>query len=136
MTIRRGMADYRQAGAGGIIFMGLLQAQGQEMTYEQRKILYHAIYVSELAKFEVLEDTIKTNPKTYEKIVTSLKLLGELTEQADTDYKSGFESHNSYGGLENAFVKLLGLELSHLWIVAVHGRMIENVIDDEKVLMA
>ena len=59
MTVRRGMADYRQAGAGGILFMYLLQAGSQEMTYEQRKILYRAAYDIECVKIEVSLDSLR-----------------------------------------------------------------------------
>jgi hypothetical protein len=122
MTVRKGMADYRQAGAGGIIFVWLLQGGSQEMTYEQRKILYRSTYSAIVSKLRV------TDTKEHE---DELKRLVKETEekltQARKDYKSSFESHSSSGDLENNYSELLAQIFDNLWDMAIYGKMIESV---------
>lgn len=131
MTVRRGMADYRQAGAGGILFMGLLQAQGQEMTYEQRRILYRSLFSLESAKLEY-----DPSSKKDEIIIEKIKETQKLLLQAGKDYQSHYEGHQSFDQFENAYAELLAQILDNLWIIAIKAKLVENVIDDEKVVMA
>lgn len=131
MTVRKGMADYRQAGAGGILFMGLLQAQGQEMTYEQRRTLYRSMYSIEVAKLEV-DSKLKDDPKMG-MLIGSCKLM---LDQAGTDYKSVYEGHQTYDTAENNYAELLAQILDTLWEIAIKAKLIESIIDDEKVIMA
>ena len=127
MTIRRGMADYRQAGAGGILFMGLLQAQGQEMTYEQRRILYRAMYSNEVAKVEIEEDSLKKKPENYNRISILIGATKLLLDQAGTDYLSSYEGHQTYDKAENNYAELLAQILDNLWEIAIKARLIESI---------
>jgi len=131
MTVRRGMADYRQAGAGGILFMGLLQAQGQEMTYEQRRILYRAMYSNEVSKVEV--DKKMVVDERIGLLIGSTKIL---LDQAGADYLSSYEGHQSWDTAENNYAELLAQILDNLWEIAIKAKLIESIIDDDKVLMA
>jgi hypothetical protein len=121
MTVRRGMADYRQAGAGGILFMGLLQAQGQEMTYEQRRILYRAMYSTVVAKVEA-DDKAKKD----ERICMLIGATKLLLDQAGLDYKAIYEG-KSYDDAENKYAELLAQILDNLWEIAIKARLIESV---------
>jgi hypothetical protein len=123
MVIRRGMADYQQAGAGGIIFMALLQALTIEMSYEQRRIMYRGTYSAIVAKLEV--DSKLKDDKEIGILIGGTKLL---LDQAGLDYKSDFESHKTYGKLENAYNELLAQVLDKLWALAIQGKLIEKVI--------
>ena len=129
MAIRRGMSDYRQAGAGGIIFMGLLQALTFPMDYEQRKILYRGLYSAIVAKIEV-DKRIKVNTDLDVRIgwlISSVKLL---IDQAGRDYKSSFEDKTTYGELENNYTELQGQILDHFWEIVVKANLIEYVTED------
>jgi hypothetical protein len=127
MAIRRGMADYQQAGAGGIIFMGLLQSITLPMTYEQRRITYRGIYSAILAKLETDKDL-----KEDEHIGTIVGATKILLDQAGTDYKASFEG-KTFGDLENKYCELLAQIYDQLWILAIQGKMIERVtvVQDE-----
>jgi hypothetical protein len=126
MTLRKGMADYRQAGAGGILFMGLLQAQGQEMTYEQRRILYRSMYSNEVAKIE-MDETIKKNTELFNRISMLIGSTKLLLDQAGRDYLSRYEGHNTHDNAENEYAELLAQILDNLWEVAIKAKMIESV---------
>ena len=126
MAIRRGMSDYRQAGAGGIIFMGLLQALTFPMDYEQRKILYRGLYSAVVAKIEV-DKRIKLDTERDARIgwlISSVKLL---IDQAGRDYKASFESKETYDELENNYTELQGQILDHLWEISVKANLIEGL---------
>ena len=122
MAVRRGMADYQQAGAGGIIFMTLLQSLTIEMTYEQRRITYRGAYSAIVAKLES-DDKLKED-KDIGTIVGATKIL---LDQAYIDYKSAFESHSTTSNLENDYCELLAQILDNLWILAIKGKLIERV---------
>ena len=126
MAIRKGMADYRQAGAGGILFMGLLQAQGQEMTYEQRRILYRSMYSNERAKIE-MDASIEKNP-CFSRICAVLTDTKLLLDQAGRDYQSRYEGHQTHDEAENDYAELLALILDNLWEIAIKAKLIESVI--------
>ena len=126
MAIRRGMADYRQAGAGGILFMGLLQAQGQEMTYEQRRILYRSMYSNEVAKVE-MDETIKKNTELFDRISILIGSTKLLLDQARTDYRAAYEGHQTCDDAENDYSELLAQILDNLWEVAIKAKLIESV---------
>lgn len=119
------MADYRQAGAGGIIFMGLLQSLTIPMTYEQRKILYRGLYSAIVAKVEV--DKKNKDDLTIGMLIGAVKLL---IDQAGRDYKAHFESKDTYGELENNYTELQGQILDKLWEIAVKANLIETITDD------
>lgn len=130
MAIRRGMADYQQAGAGGIIFVGLLQSITLPMTYEQRRITYRGIYSAIVAKMQ-LDDKLDgstpipaLNGKTMDMVIGGTKLL---LDQAGVDYKPSFEG-KTFGDLENAYCELLAQILDNLWVLAIQGKMIEKVM--------
>jgi hypothetical protein len=123
MTIRRGMADYRQAGAGGIIFMGLLQLQGQEMTYEQTRIVCRRVYSAEMAKLEIADEKISKD----EIVVSSHKHCWKLIKQSVEDYRSHFESHQSTSDAENNYAELLSQIVDELWKIAIRAKLIENI---------
>ena len=125
MAIRRGMSDYRQAGAGGIIFMGLLQSLTFPMSYEQRKILYRGLYSAIVAKVEV--DKKVKEDKHIGMLISGVKIL---IDQAGTDYKSFFESKDSYGELENNYAELQAQILDKHWEIAVKANLIETVTDE------
>ena len=125
MAIRRGMSDYRQAGAGGIIFMGLLQALTFPMSYEQRKILYRGLYSSIVAKVEV--DKKAKDDERIGWLISAVKLH---IDQAGRDYKSYFESKDTYGELENNYAELQAQTLDKLWEIAVKANLIETVTED------
>jgi hypothetical protein len=121
MTVRRGMADYRQAGAGGILFMGLLQAQGQEMTYEQRRILYRSMYSNEISKVEMDKKASQD-----ERIIQLLKDTKSMLDTAGNDYKSMYEG-KTYDTAENNYAELLAQILDNLWEVAIKAKLIESI---------
>ena len=129
MAIRRGMSDYRQAGAGGIIFMGLLQALTFPMSYEQRKILYRGLYSAIVAKVEV-DKRIKVDTELDARIGKLIGATKLLIDQAGKDYKSFFESKDSYGELENDYTELLAQILDKHWEISVKANLIENVTED------
>jgi hypothetical protein len=116
------MADYRQAGAGGIIFVGLLQLQGQEMTYEETRKVCRRVFSAEIAKIE-MDDRAKKDHQIKEAISAAWILL----EQATADYKPQFESHSTVSDLENQYAELLAQIVDNLWIIAVRGKLIESV---------
>ena len=126
MTVRRGMADYRQAGAGGIIFMGLLQAQGQEMTYEQRRILYRSLYSAVVAKIDMDDKTKKEQRISY-----LVKDTQKLLKQAGEDYQAPFEQ-KTYGEIENAYSELLAQILDALWEMAIRAKLIESITMEQE----
>jgi hypothetical protein len=121
MTVRRGMADYRQAGAGGILFMGLLQAQGQEMTYEQRRILYRAMYSNEISKVEMDKKASEDS-----RIIQLLKETKSMLDTAGNDYKAMYEG-KTYDSAENNYAELLAQILDNLWEVAIKAKLIESI---------
>ena len=125
VAIRRGMSDYRQAGAGGIIFMGLLQSLTFPMSYEQRKILYRGLYSAIVAKVEV--DKKAKEDKHIGTLIGATKLL---IDQAGTDYKAYFESKETHSELENNYTELLAQILDKHWEIAVKANLIETVTDD------
>jgi len=129
MAVRRGMADYRQAGAGGIIFMGLLQAQGEEMSYEQRKILYRSLYSAMLAKVELTE--LGKHLDRVDMLIGATKIL---LDQAGTNYLSIFENHASFSTAENNYSELLAQILDSLWEIAMKGKLIENIVVDQEMV--
>lgn len=123
MTVRRGMADYRQAGAGGIIFMGLLQLQGMEMTYAFTRTVARRVYSAELAKLETQDKEDK-----YEKdIQRAIDKCQILLDKALDDYRTYFEDHNSVDQAENEYAELLSQVVDQLWIIAIKGKLIENI---------
>lgn len=130
MAIRRGMADYQQAGAGGIIFVGLMDGIVLPMSYEQRRIMYRGIYSAIVAKLELdtnikLDEPIKTlDGRTISTIVGATKIL---LDQAGRDYKPAFEG-KTFGELENKYCELLAQIYDQLWILAIQGKMIERVM--------
>jgi hypothetical protein len=119
------MSDYRQAGAGGIIFMGLLQSLTFPMTYEQRKILYRGLYSAIVAKVEVDKKT--KDDGAIGLLIGAVKLL---IDQAGKDYKAHFENKETYGELENNYTELQGQILDKLWEIAVKANLIETITDD------
>ena len=125
VAIRRGMSDYRQAGAGGIIFMGLLQALTFPMSYEQRKILYRGLYSAIVAKVEV-----DKKAKEDERIGWLISAVKLHIDQAGRDYQSQFESKETYGSLENNYTELLAQILDIHWEIAVKANLIETVTED------
>ena len=125
MAIRRGMSDYRQAGAGGIIFMGLLQALTFPMDYEQRKILYRGLYSAIVAKVEM-----DKKAKDNERIGTLIGATKLLLDQAGTDYKAYFESKETHSKLENDYTELLAQILDKHWEICVKANLIETVTED------
>ena len=126
MAIRRGMSDYRQAGAGGIIFMGLLQALTFPMSYEQRKILYRGLYSAIVAKIEV-DKRIKLDTERDARIGWLISAVKFLIDQAGRDYKSFFESKDSYGELENNYAELQAQILDIYWEISVKANLIEGL---------
>jgi hypothetical protein len=122
MVVRRGMADYQQAGAGGIIFLTLLQSLTVEMTYEQRRITYRGAYSAIVAKLET-DEKLK-NDKEIGTIIGATKIL---LDQAGTDYRSSFEG-KTFNDLENKYCELLAQILDNLWILAIQGKLIEKVL--------
>ena len=122
MAIRRGMSDYRQAGAGAIIFMGLLQSLTFPMDYEQRKILYRGLYSAIVAKIEVDK---KASVDT--EIGTKIGAVKLLIDQAGRDYKAYFESKETHSDLENNYTELLGQILDLLWEITVKTKLIEGL---------
>jgi hypothetical protein len=116
------MADYQQAGAGGIIFMALLQSLTIPMSYEQRRITYRGAYSAIVAKLET-DEKLKED-KDIGTMVGATKIL---LDQAYTDYKSSFESHATTSQLENDYCELLAQILDNLWILAIQGKLIERV---------
>jgi hypothetical protein len=131
MTVRRGMADYRQAGAGGILFLGLLQSQSDDLTYERRRILYRSLYSIVVAKIEIVAKL--RDEEWFCKKIHDLKIL---QDQAGTDYRSVYESHQMDDGAENNYAELLAQILDLIWEISIRAKLIEGIIDDEKVLMA
>jgi hypothetical protein len=127
MAIRRGMTDYQQAGAGGIIFVGLLQSITIPMSYEQRRITYRGIYSAILSKLEI--DPILKDDKEISMIVGATKIL---LDQAGKDYRASFEG-KSFDDLENKYCELLAQIYDQLWVLAVKGKLIERVqmVQDE-----
>jgi hypothetical protein len=130
------MADYQQAGAGGIIFMGLLQSITLPMSYEQRRITYRGVYSAIIAKLQLDDKQDGSIPipalngRTLDMIVGGTKLL---LDQAYLDYNSSFESHSTTSKLENEYCELLAQIFDNLWLLAIQGKMIERVmvIQDE-----
>ena len=116
------MSDYRQAGAGGIIFMGLLQALTFPMSYEQRKILYRGLYSAIVAKVEV-DKKVKDDVH----IGTLIGATKILIDQAGKDYKSFFESKDSYEELENNYAELQAQILDKHWEIVVKANLIEGL---------
>jgi hypothetical protein len=131
MTVRRGMAYYRQAGAGGILFMGLLQAQGQSMTRLERRNLYEGLFYNAAAKIE--EDLKLSKLVDIHMLITE---VNEHIEQAGKDYLDIYDTSESPQDLKNNYDKLLRIVLEKLWRIAIKARLIESIIDDEKVIMA
>jgi hypothetical protein len=127
MAIRRGMADYQQAGAGGIIFVGLLQSITIPMSYEQRRITYRGIYSAILSKLEI--DPIFKDDKEISMIVGATKIL---LDQAGKDYRASFEG-KSFDDMENKYCELLAQIYDQLWVLASKGKLIERVqmVQDE-----
>ena len=119
------MSDYRQAGAGGIIFMGLLQALTFPMDYEQRKILYRGLYSAIVAKVE-MDKKAKDNVH----IGTLIGATKLLIDQAGKDYKSYFESDETYDDLENNYAELQAQILDIHWEICVKANLIETVTDE------
>ena len=52
MAIRRGMADYQQAGFGGLSFMTDLNFMNLPLSYEQRLWALNGLYCCAVAKIE------------------------------------------------------------------------------------
>lgn len=123
------MADYRQAGAGGILFMGLLQAQGQEMTHEMRRILYRSMYSNIVAK-------IDNDPKFRkdEELKEIISKTSELLIKAGEDYDPTFELLETYSQTENNFAELLAQILDHIWVLAIKAKLIESITVEQEVV--
>jgi hypothetical protein len=121
------MRDYRQAGAGGIIFMGLLQALTFPISFEQRKILYRGLYSAIVAKIEY-DKKINVDRTGIGMLIGGTKLL---IDQAGKDYKAHFENKETYGDLENNYAELQGQILDKFWEIAVKAELIETITTDQ-----
>jgi hypothetical protein len=111
--------------------MGLLQAQGQGMTYEQRRILYRSMYSTIVSKVEIDDKSNKDGRICM--LISATKLM---LDQAGETYLSSYEGHQTYDKAENNYAELLAQILDNLWEIAIKARLIESIIDDEKVIMA
>ena len=95
------------------------------MSYEQRKILYRGLYSAIVAKVEV--DKKAKDDKHIGMLISGVKLL---IDKAGTDYKSFFESKDSYGELENNYAELQAQILDKHWEISVKANLIETVTDE------
>ena len=129
MALRRTMADYQQAGTGGIVFMWLLQAGSLPMSYEQRRTMYRSIYSAVVAKIETME-------KYKEDKDIGLIISGTfaLLNQAGGDYKSRFETKATFDNLENNYAELLAQIYDQLWRLVTITGMIEKVTVEQDVI--
>ena len=103
--------------------MGLLQLQGEEMTYEQTKTVCRRVYSACIAKVEIADERTKKDPAILAAIPECFKLL----ERAGKDYRSSFENHNTMDDAENKYHELLSQIVDQLWIIAINAKLIENI---------
>ena len=123
MAIRRGMADYQQAGFGGLSFMTDLNFMNLPLSYEQRLWALNGLYCCAIAKIE-------DDPKFNEDIDIGLLIGGIrlLLDQAGDDYKSYYEDHESMDGNENKYRVLLCQTFEKITQLQGKTKMIEKSI--------
>ena len=122
MATRKSMADYQSVGFGGLAFLTHINLANTPMTYEQRWWSLDAEYWFTLAKIE--EDPKYKDDEKLGKLIGGLRIL---LDQANTDYKSEFESHASYTSLENDYKKLLSQIMGRITEIQGKTKMIEKV---------
>ena len=121
MAIRRGMADYQQAGFGGLSFMTDLNFMNLPLSYEQRLWALNGLYCCAVAKIE-------DDPKFKEDIGIGL-LIGAirlLLDQAGKDYQSYYEDHESFDKAENNYRTLLCQTFEKITQLQGKTKMIEK----------
>jgi hypothetical protein len=128
MPPRRGPQDIIPPGAGGIVYLGTLDAIRAPLGYEQRKILYRGMYSLILAKIE--DDEKYTKDEKIGVMVAGVKIL---IDKAGKDYKSQFESHTTYGDLENNYCELLAQIFDGLTQISQKCKIYEKEIIEQDV---
>jgi hypothetical protein len=121
MTGRRIISDYQTVGFGGLAFITHINLANTPMSYEQRWWSLDAEYWFTLAKIE-LDEKYKCDPGIC-LLVGGIRLL---LDQANEDYKSQFEDHQSFCDLENRYKKLLSQILGKITELQGRTRLIEN----------
>jgi hypothetical protein len=128
MTGRRIIADYQTVGFGGLAFITHINLANAPMSYEQRWWSLDAEYWFTLAKIEV-DEKYKNDPGVG-LLVGGIRVL---LDQANEDYKSQFEDHQSFTDLENRYKKLLSQILGKITELQGRTHMIENAKVEQEV---
>ena len=129
------VSDIGTGGPGKIIYIWLYEAGSQEISYEQRKIKYRAIFFASKAKVFFMEDQLKKDIVHWEIITNAINAVEPLLDHADKAYLASYEGHQTHDTAENNYTILLGLILEYLWIIVINANLIEAVIDDDQVVM-
>jgi hypothetical protein len=116
------MTDYQAAGIGGIIFLGILQAITIPMDYQQRRTLYRGLYSLIVSK---IEDDPKYN--TDQRIGILISGTELLLDQAGADYRSSFESRETFDPIENNYAELLSQIFDKLCELTTRAKIIEKI---------
>ena len=128
MAARRTMSDYQQAGSGGIIFMGFLQAITLPLSYEQRRMSYRGIYSLIVAK--VYEDKKLIEIEGVTDLIHQVK---GLLDQAGEDYDPKYESHSTFSKDENKYVELLAQIFDKLSEIVTKTKLIEKITQEQEI---
>jgi hypothetical protein len=129
------VSDIGTGGPGKIIYIWLYESGSHEISYEQRKVKYRAIFNASTAKIFFMEDQLKKDVKHWEVITTAINEVEPLLDQADNDYRASYEGHQTHDTAENNYTILLGIIDRLLWVIVVNANLIEAVIDDDPVTM-
>ena len=121
----RSMKDYESVGFGGLSFLTNMNFCNTPMSYEQRLWALEGLYAFALAKIE--EDPHYKDDEGLGLLIGGTRLL---LDQAGEDYKSIFESHATFGELENKYRALLCIIFQRITQLQGKTKMIERVRAD------
>jgi hypothetical protein len=123
MATRRSLTDYQQAGFGGLSFATNLNFMNLPLSYEQRLWGLEGLFACALAKIE--DDPKYKEDQEIGMLIGGIRLL---LDQAGKDYKSRYESHESFDEIENNYRALLSQTFSKILELQGKTKMIEKLV--------
>lgn len=130
MATRRALTDYQQIGFGGLSFITDLNFMNFPMPYEQRLWALNGLFYCAVAKIE--DDPKYKEDTEVGLLVGGIKLL---LVQAGSDYRSRYETHETFDEHENNYRELLCQVFGKITQLQGKTKMIEKNYD-EGVMMA
>lgn len=126
MATRRSLTDYQQAGFGGLSFATNLNFMNLPLSYEQRLWALEGLFACALAKIE--DDTKYNEDREIGILIEGIRIL---LNQAGEDYRSRYESHETFDNIENKYRVLLTQIFSKILELQGKTKMIEQNFSGE-----